>query len=637
MKLNNIIASIFVYLLFVSTSIANGTSIQWQQIELEEKLKNTFSKYLSLHLEEEKYFVHLKVNSKEQTFSLPSHNLKFKSSTDKFIKKNIPASLSADLIALEKVGVFAPKFENQDNKEMELKLFQYKNKLERDLIKKTNVFEFIESITVSVAVDKTIDKKIFDQVKLSLQKIIPKIGKIKFEVETYQVEFKQKAGANQGLVDQIIGKITAAGSSVGLVFATIIFSLTLIILFSKYKGLQELLAATASGGDQDSSPQTIESKELVDSDLRPGSPQLAEAISSTVDGMSRFALYLEKSPLQTINLVKKWINLGTTDSKSALYILSERLTIDELTLIFSDLNMEERENFSSVSALQFSKSEKQFAESYISQQVLEDILYITHDIDKELEQLLVELTPKKAAEIAITNFEMGALLLNLMGVEFVSEMIKYLPTEKLGELSVSGLSVSADELNQSMEKLKTILKESTTEVSENSFGRRMVELLKSLEIRNEEEMINVLIEQGKLHIVRDYAATSLPACLAFKINGEVMKNALYKFDLAYKVEFLVSVGEELREEILNKISQEGTKGRDLLQHEIDTILGDEAHMARVMAKKEKYYSDIVWQIRSHISALSNKSDILQDVSMVWLRELDSSSAFHQQKTEAAAA
>jgi hypothetical protein len=609
----------------ITFSSAIAKSIQWQQIELEEKLKGTFSEYLGLHLDKEQFYVHFKINTKEQSFTLPSHNIKIKSNNKKFISKSAPSSMNADLIALDKVGIFAPQFGTQNNKEMELKLFQYKNKLERDLIKKTNLFEFIENISINIAIDKSVKKEKFEILKKNLSEIIPKFGKIKFDIKAYQIEFKNTEINKLPMSQQIMDKVTGAGSSIGLVFATLIFSLTLIILFSKYKKLQEMIVAESAndGGDEVRSP-TMESKELIDSEFRPGSTQLADAISQSPDSMSRFALYLEKCPAQTISLVKKWINLGTHNSKSALYILSERLTVDELTLIFSDLNTYERNHFSTVSNLNITQSGKIVAEKYISMQILEDILSVAFVVDKELQLLLVELTPNQAADISLENTKVGVLLFNLMGVDFISEMIKFLPTEVFNELSASGLSISNEEITLQLEELKTSLEAMSSGIEENSFQRRSVELLKNIDVEKEEQFIKVLIDESKISVLREFVLNSLPASLVFNIDGDLIKNALYKFDLKYKVEFLASVSEELRTIILNKISQEGTKGRDLLDHEVKMILDDKDRLTYIQSKATHYYSDVVRQVRLYVKDLDNTDEVLRDVSSDWLKSIENS-------------
>ena len=607
--------------IFISSAIAK--SIQWQQIELEEKLKRTFSEYLDLHLEKEQFYVHFKINTKEQSFTLPSHNIKIKNNNQKFISKSTPSSMNADLIALDKIGIFAPQFGKQNNKEMELKLFQYKNKLERDLIKKTNLFEFIEDISINVAIDKSVKKEKFDNLKKNLNEIIPKLGKIKFDVKAYQIEFKNTEINNIPVTQQIMDKVTGAGSSIGLVFATLIFSLTLIVLFSKYKNLQEMLVAeSSSDNSNESRAPTMESKELIDSEFRPGSSQLADAISQSPDSMSRFALYLEKCPAQTISLVKKWINLGTHSSKSALYILSERLTIDELTLIFSDLSTYERNHFSSVSNLDITQSGKIIAEKYISQQILEDILSVAIVVDKELQLLLVELTPIQAADISMDNNKVGVLLFNLMGIEFISEMIKHLSTETFNKISTSGLSIRNEEITFQLEELKSTLEAMSSGVEENSFQRRSVELLKNIDVEKEEQFIQILIDESKISVLKEFAMNSLPASLVFDIDGELLKNALYKFDLKYKVEFLVSLSDEMRTKVLNKISQDGTKGRDLLDHEVKMILENETQLSGIKAKAANYYSDVIKQVRLYVKELPNADEVLSDVSFEWLERIE---------------
>ncbi len=646
MKNLKVILLLFTSFVFFSAT-ANEKSIQWQQMELEKNLNFLFSDYLSRYIDSSKHYVHLTFSTKEQSFTLPSHDIKFKNKKQKFIDKEVPESLSADLIALEKVGILAPSFNPENSNELNLKLFQYKNKLERDLIQKTNVFEFIEKITVNVAIDESINDDVFNGVKEYLGKIVPTIGKIEFEISPYRVKFSKKTLTKElSLQEKILEKVLANGSSIGLVIAAFIASLTALLLFSKYKKLKELMLAASSenGGSsseaKEQSSISIDNKELVDSEFRPGSDQLNDALVNTVNGVERFVLYLEKSPLQAMNLVKKWLNLGVPSSRNAILLLSERLTVDELTLIFSDLNENERELFASFSAKKVSAKDKKSADLYISQQIIEDILYLTQNVNKSLQQMLVELTPSKAVKLARNDKELGAVLLNLMGVDFVSEMLKELSGDDFSEISRIGLTLKNETLEASLTRLEAKLNEIQESAEVNSFSKRIVELLRQLNVNQENEMINLLIENKHFDALRDFATTTLPACLVFEIPDNALKTALFSIPLEKKIEFFISLEDELRSTVLNKISQEGTKGRDILEHEMDLILKDEAKTSDIKLMKEKHFQEVVKAVRSYIEKLDQSQEFLDSMADFWLIPLtkdgkESNSQVKEAITEAA--
>lgn len=591
-------------------------SIQWQQINLEKELKNHYENFLALYLDQDSYFVHLKIKTKEQNFTLPTHNIKFKKNSSKFIKNNKPRDLNSDLIALDKIGLFAPKYNSSDNKEVELKLFQYKNKIERDFFKKTNLFEFIENITVYVAVSNDVPESKMKSLDEILKKITPELGSLKFNLSMYQIEFKQNKKVHLSPLDRLMEKISDLGNSLGIILATLIFSLTLIFLFSRYRSLQENTLATAidEGQNLDEQPQPS----LDEPTLRPGSEQLAQAVTELHNGLDRFIMYLERSPQQAVYLVRKWINLGTTSSQNALVLLSEKLTIEELAKIFSQLTIDERDYYGKITDRLINNSDMVSAEKYISQQIIEDLLYVAVEMEDGLQKLLIELSPQKAADIAVKQMDLGAILINVMSTDFISEMFKYVDADVLEELTIMGLGFKPTNFQTYVGKLKQCLLEVKAQNEKNSFERKILELLKDLDMTKENRLINALVKRNQFDALYEFSMMTLPSELVFDIPDEILKEALYKFTLTQKVEILASLDNDLRESVLDKISEQGTQGREVLEHEIKTTLENEVQLTKIELNKEKYLSIVVAQVREYIVLNESENKAIVQLVENWI-------------------
>jgi len=596
-------------------------SIHWQQVQLEEKLQNTITQFLGLYLSKDKFYVHLKVETKEQNLAVPDSGIKFKGAGDKFIKGNVPSSMNADLVALDKIGVFAPKFDAKNDKELEVKLFKYKNKLERDFLKKTDLFSFLEKVTVFVAVDESISNKQYSGLKKLVQKILPNFGKVDSVIEPYRVAFAKEVVAPKTFFDKLSDWNVLSG--LGLVLASLIASLTAFVLFGKYKSLKELILASESSHDSsDDTPlPSLESTDVVDAKTRPGSDQLAEMISNSENGIDRYVIYLTKSPIQAINLVKKWINLGTDMCKIAIFSLSEKLTVDELTLVFSELSLKERENFGSVSSLHFSSSEKAKAESYIGQQVLEDILDLSFNVDKDLQKLLVELTPQQGIEISTKDKELGAILLNIMNVDFVAEMMKLIPKDTFEGILSAGLKVEQDKISEKLSLLRAQIESLGTKSEENTFARRAIEVLSGLTSEKETAFLNVLVGESKFAVVKEFCSRVIPAHLIFDVDEDILRKALSKIDLHMKVSFLLGKQESERLDILNKITREGTKGRDLIEHELEEGSKDNKKLVKAQHDAPMLNEFIIETIRSFVDGQDNALVIKKETSSEWLSQV----------------
>lgn len=614
----------------ITLAFANDEKpLRWQQLELEDRLVNYMNNYLSRILEKDDFYIHLKVNTRNQDVSLPKHNFKFKNKVknSKFIKGSDAVS-GGDLLALDKLGLFAPKFGDAEggfDKEYNLKLLQYKSKIERDWSEKTNLFKFVDEIIVNIAFRKTVSDEKVKSISELATKALPNLGEIKFSIETYKVEFLPNKVALQKKNENKLGEFLVKSSAWGIILATIIASLTAVVLFAKYRKLKEFLVEAEAAQNENFSnggANKVEKTEIVDPDFRPGSEQLANAILEQESGVDRFVLLLEKSHGQAITLVKKWIHLGSLKSKKVLFVLSERLSVNELSKIFSDLNMEEREKMSQISYLNFKTKDKTEAVDYISQQILEMLLDISDVGDDELQQLLVELSPKYAAEISMNNPKLGGALVNLMGVEFLSEMFKFLSEEALSEVSSLGISLGEDEIRAAYPLLKKEISSISRGSEDNNFVNRFVDILTQVSVKQELELTKLLIQEKKIDTLKEFSMMTVPASQFYNVPDDLLKNALFKLELNTKVEFLSSLHEEDRRKVLNKISQEGTKGRDLLTHAIETLISNQIQFEKVKRKQEFYFEQAVFAVRSYILALENKEDILESLSDTWLRQVN---------------
>ena len=125
----------------------NGKSIQWQRIDLENKLRQRVSEFLSLIIEENKYFVEVQISASSPNLTLPNFEMP-KEAKKKVVQglkftdeKNEKSKDNAEYILFDKLGILSPLFEtesqvNANDKKLQIKFFQYKEKIERELLSK---------------------------------------------------------------------------------------------------------------------------------------------------------------------------------------------------------------------------------------------------------------------------------------------------------------------------------------------------------------------------------------------------------------------------------------------------------------------------------------------------------------------
>ena len=663
MKFRLIILILFIFQSFVLNANGEPTrSIQWQRIELETQLREKISEFLSLILKKDKFFVEVQISSSSPNFTLPNFEMP-KTEQKKVVdgvkftnEKSDKAKDNGDYILFDKIGILSPLFQSESkseegNKELQIKFYQYQQKIERDLIAKTDLFGLITDVDITLAFDTKMEDKQVDEVKKLIEKVVPKIGAITPKIEVFKMNFyeepKKVADTSvaetkkKNIIEENLPYLTGP---VGTIVATVLVCLTAFILLAGFKKHQKALqeasaAAMASGDDGDAESKKVSNAttDTVDPNYRPGSPQLIEAISSQKEGVEKLFLYLEKSNDQASNLIKKWINLDSSLSNAALLILSERMSIDELYKVFEKLNEEERESWIKISSSSdITPDLKKQADGYIAQQVMEDIMTVSATDDQELLNLLVELTPAKAATITREKPDLGAVFVNLMSSNFLAQMYLMLNSEEISEISMNGLKMSTDEIKEKTKELKTTLSEYVVQKYQNPFSRRVVEVIQGLDPIRQEKMIEALIEEKQAFIIKDVVKKVIPMSIINTLPGPVYKEIYKSINKDLRLDFIISLDESERFEFINKVTQEGTKGREVLEFEVNKIVEDELAVRRIQNKKEEISKNYIIEVRSIIARSSEIKLEVDELVNQWVSELsaDGDSANNMQQEAA---
>lgn len=657
-------------LLDVNAYSENGKSIQWQRIDLETKMRQRISEFLALVVDKDKYFVEVQISASGPNltlpnFEMPKNDKKNIVSGVKFTdEKNDKTKDNAEYILFDKIGILAPLFEtetasNANDKELQIKFFQYKEKLERELISKNDLFGLITNVDVTIAFDTKMNDQKVEEVKKLIEKVIPKFGEVTAKIEVFKMDFfekidpkalvknneenkekeKEKEKTPQELIKENLPYLTGP---VGTIIATIFVCLSAFVLFAGLKKHQSTLAqmAAAAGasseGAEDKKGSEKSSSDHIDPDFRPGSPQLIEAISTEKEGIKKLFLYLEKSNDQACNLIKKWINLDSSLSNATLMILSERMSIDELYKVFDKLTTEEREAWIKVSSSnKVTPDLKQQADGFIAQQVMEDIMTVSATDDSELQKLLVELTPQKAAEISKTNTGHGAILVNLMSSNFLAQMYLQLNTSEISEISLKGLKLTDEVLAEKTHELKELLKETVVQKYTNPFSRRFVEVITDLDPIRQENMLNALLEEKQIFIVKDIVKKIIPMAIIDQLPSNINKEISKGLDKELRLEYIVSLAEDKRKEFMDSITQEGTKGREVLEFEIGKFLEDQVAVARVKKRAEEIRKSYIIAARKTINSSEELNSQVLELIDDWVNSLGDEGLSNQREQEAA--
>ncbi len=617
-------------------------SVHWQKLNLETFLKNRIDNFLGLTVNKDKVYSEVSVKIKDKPFNVP--NFTFPKTKNKKLTNNSLSEKNnfGEYLLFDKIGLRAPLIANEqvsnvDDGKLQVKFYQYKKRLENELEKSFDLFSKIESVDIKLFFDQSVGKEAVESVKENLLKILPKVGSSKYNVETLNLEFaKAVKPSNEAL---LLDNLKHLIGPLGLIIATLILSISSFFLFNGYKKLKSKIAdqeaaimtsattssgvstSTSSGGSVTASGgSSLEGS--FDPKVRPGSPQLADAISLQEEGVQKMLLYLEKSNDDACSLIKKWISFNSYLSCAALVVLAERLSVEELYQIFSKLSLIERESWISIINKDNVTSDlKAQADIYIGQQVIEAIMDVSGVEDEQLSKVLVELSPEKAAQIAKDDPTLGGVLVNLLSSSYLSEMFTYLQKDEIIHISSLGLEIS----EEMIEKNKILLLDAINKVKEikfkNAFSRRIGELMMSLSPLKQEDMIDVLIKDGQLFIIKDVVRNIIPARIIDGLPSDMIKRVTKELSREKKVEYLVTLNEDRRKEFLDSLAKEGTKGREAFDFELKKISENEERNNEIMNRKDTIYDEFITSVRSTINRDVLLKDSVEEFINEWLSSI----------------
>lgn len=617
-------------------------SVHWQKLNLETFLKNRIDKFLDLTVKKDKVYSEVSVKIKEKPFNVP--NFTFPKTKNKKLTNNSLSEKNnfGEYLLFDKIGLRAPLIANEqvsnvDDGKLQVKFYQYKKRLENELEKSFDLFSKIETVDIKLFFDQSVGKETVESVKENLIKVLPKVGSSKYNIETLNLEFaKEVKPTNEAL---LLDNLKHLIGPLGLIIATLILSVSSFFLFNGYKKLKSKIAdqeaaimtsattsngvstSTSSGGAVTASGGSALEGSF-DPKVRPGSPQLADAISLQEEGVQKMLLYLEKSNDDACSLIKKWISFNSYLSCAALVVLAERLSVEELYQIFSKLSLIERESWISIINKDNITSDlKAQADIYIGQQVIEAIMDVSGVEDEQLSKVLVELSPEKAAQIAKDDPTLGGVLVNLLSSSYLSEMFTYLQKDEIIHISTLGLEIS----EEMIEKNKILLLDAINKVKEikfkNAFSRRIGELMMSLSPLKQEDLIDVLIKDGQLFIIKDVVRNIIPARIIDGLPSDMIKRVTKELSREKKVEYLVTLNEDRRKEFLDSLAKEGTKGREAFDFELKKIGENEERNNEIMNRKDSIYDEFITSVRSTINRDVLLKDSIEEFINEWLSSI----------------
>ena len=315
---------LLIMILILCGSAFAQTALEWQKVELEEKILHKIKSNLRNIIEPHQFFVEV-----DLTFNDPGmpnfDDLKKKGSKVSDVRFD---DSKGDYIAFSKVGLEVPVVEDMhnDNQQKLKEMYRYQESFA--------LFKNIEDVKITVFLSDLLTddqvefvKNVVNNLKFPVGDIKPKIVytslKLEKKKELPKTDQQAKAKAEEKKKDDkltlkdILEFISRFGNAIGLITATILFGLIAYYLLKKWEEIKKNLAKKP---EEEKKPE--EAVAVVEEVT---APEIPAYMLSSQENIARLRHFIETSNYESMVMVKNWINDPTLSNQMALRAVDSNL------------------------------------------------------------------------------------------------------------------------------------------------------------------------------------------------------------------------------------------------------------------------------------------------------------------------
>ena len=633
MRLNNFlkifILSTFSLQLFAESSSKNitVTSLEWQKKDLEQRLFRQVDRKLSALLNIDEYTIDIQIDLnkvKKPNFDIENTGADKEKLKVRFT--NQPSSAApADYLIFSKIGLEAPLVDDY----VEDKYKPKRRKTEFDNIWKLNqnldIFKNIDSIIITILLSKEIPKDKRPIIQNILKSANFDQGEITPELDIKYIDmfYPKPVPAIESFRDFL-----EWGAKYSVLFGAILSSLILaaiaFVIFERYKKLVE-----EQGGDNTqitmSQEENTKDEEEEDPDGQSpfGAGDLNGAESTIYSGIDRFKMYLKASPEEATLVVKKWIKAEEDPmAEKALNAIVQQLSSEDLSQIFSNLSVQERNEWKAKLKRKFSIDELKDINTYISTTIVDEIIVPRTISDNELYNLIINLTPDMAAKFITDNAHLGKILTNVTTTKFTSRILEHLDLEFANYVLNDSLFFNQDAIQELIPELKQKLSEYQNFLEINPFLDKITELIPMASIEKELLLFQALAKSGDEDNLRVLGMKYFPSSIIERLPAELLSDILENYPANERADLLASLDSHMQKLLINAFAKEGSTLRDMLDMELEKYNMDIGLQRKLRKEKNIIWEKFIAYARNKIRKDNRYTDDVETVINEWIRELN---------------
>ncbi len=601
----------FFIALVAIVSVNFARDLEWQKIELEDKIDFIYRKNLLSQFSESDFII--KTNIKYNDPGMPRFD-DLNKDTVKISDFNFDDS-KGDYIAFSKVGLEVPILDKyyQDHQAKLKELYRYNESF--------NLFKNIESIKVSVILSKQLSDAQVQTAKNVVNNIEFTIGDVKpsieFKVEDIQLIKKEDTKLNEnkekqiGLWEilQLLGKF---GNAIGMIVTALLLGFLAFRLLNKYIELLKDL------NQQEKEPEenTVDNNDATeaDADAEVGSDHVIDY------SFDRFEKMLEFNLKQAVVMIKKWINANDLTYEKALAAVAQQARPEKLEKLFAYLNTQEREIWTAHIGAYLELEELQKTNKFITEEIIKEMVSGSFVDDFELVDLILKLDLELAKQFIHDNKEYGPYLLNLLSSSLTSRILDDLDNDEVTEYIKASLSIDTAEIMANKDAFKDVLSNYYAQVKPKPFNFKIQQIISDVSPEKEAILYEFISKQKSKALIVETALKNLPGQLILDLPRELLKQVLQNYPMEKKINLIQILEEENAGKIMSCFP-EGSNAREMINMELQSLRANELQLKRVESQREDIWKHFVSYVRNAIKSDREYSQQINSIVSSWATEL----------------
>lgn len=342
-----------------------------------------------------------------------------------------------------------------------------------------------------------------------------------------------------------------------------------------------------------------------------------EDIKATI---ARFNNGFKENPIATAALVKNWLKIMPKGAKEGLVLLAKELKSEDLLELFKQLKLDDRKEWQKVIANSTGSEDFTLGSNFLDSQILQDIIVPNDLIDDETKSMLAGMAPVNLAKMINENPNVGPLLMNTLSTVFIIQMMEFVGQDQIENLTSNAAGTSEEDLKKLGPELRKLLENYDQGIMKVPFIDKVSEIIPQVDFEKEEFFFKALGKSGDQKLIFEVVRDNLPFALMETLPEATLKTILSQVPKNAFIDFLVCMDDDKRGIYLNARAPEGSKARELIQIDLDTILKNDIETAKVKKKSKEIIGTFINAVRRIVRANPQVADEIEPKIVGWLKD-----------------